>query len=359
MARSTKTAKTGGRISIIDFWRFFVSIMIVFRHTHLIGFFRIESHFYVEFFFILAGYFIFKHFQKPNFFRLNPSQKIKNAIQYTWQRYLKMLAYTIPVVAVSAIAYGVIFYIMRHYWLFDTKYILNIIIEPFMLPAQASPLGTRTISPLWYLSVMFFTMPAIVYIAQSKKCKDWLVFLMIPVSWIYIAVAADIHKNNDIISAVYIIRGVVPMLMGGALFYLASNIKPDSYTKRARILFTVLEFLAYFASAAIALLGYWPSSAIIVLTFLALLLSLSRLSLTTEINSKLWSFLGAISLPLFMWHFGVIRVVKIFNSWGVNRRMFVVIAGSIVISIIHYLIVQCVAAKKNNALKLSSDKKSR
>ena len=63
MAKTIKQVgkSKSARIDIVDFWRFFAAIMIVFRHISVVGGPRVESYFFVEFFFMVTGFFISKN----------------------------------------------------------------------------------------------------------------------------------------------------------------------------------------------------------------------------------------------------------------------------------------------------------
>ena len=341
MATKTIQKKSGVRMDFVDFLRFFAAIMIIFRHFSMVGGPKVESHFFVEFFFMLTGFFIFKHFQKPEFFRNSQATKMRESIAYAWKRFKAFLPYTIPVVLVCALAFAYIYYSRSHYWPYTVKLIHNALIEPFMLPAQVSPLNGRFITPIWYLSVMVFFMPLVAYIAQQKK-QDVLVFVMIPVSWIFLTTVADLHATFSVAHALTAVRGIVSMLMGGVIYYLVKQIQKDKFSTKKSVLWTIVEIVLYILMALVAFWRFRPSTAIIVLSFIALFITLSGKSFTTKVKGKIFNFLGAISLPLFMWHFGIIRIVKEYPGMGMLRRTLIVFGGSIIISIAHYLIVTAI-----------------
>ena len=338
------------RIDIVDFWRFFAAIMIVFRHISIVGGPKVESHFFVEFFFMLTGYFIFKHFQKREYLRQSVEKKCLNALKYTWQRFKQLLPFTIPIVVICSLAFAYQFYSHSHYLPYTLKIIRNIFIEPFMLPGQISPLGGRLITPIWYLAVMVFFMPIVSYIAQSKR-KNTFILIMIPISWLFIASATDIHGHFPVSHPVSALRGLIPMLMGGLLFYAVEQLSKAKIQKSRMVLMTISEFALYFLMAYLAFRAYKPSGVLIVLAFFAILITLSGHSLTSKIRCKFFNFLGGVSLPLFMWHFGIIRLVKQYQWMGMTRRYLIVFGGSILISVIHYLVVQFFIKKLKNPKK--------
>lgn len=344
MAKTPRRAVSGGRIDIVDFWRFFAAIMVIFCHIYVIGGIKVQSHFFVEFFFMLSGYFIFRHFQKKEFYRLSVKTKLKNAVSYSWKRYLKVLPYTIPIVVICSTCFAYLLYERTHLFPETLKYLINMLIEPFMFPAHTGILGRWFIVPIWYLSVMMFFTPFISFVAQSKK-KEWFLFLAIPIGWIYLSTAAEIHDNFSVSSAMSMIRGIVPMLMGGAIYYLTENLRPQKAGRKKRVLLTVLEVSLY-AAMAVAAFTELDTSLIVLLAFFAIFLTVSGFSYTSKIKCKYLSILGGISLPLFMWHFGLIQIATFFNHWGMTRRYVFVFLGSIVLSAIHYAIIYVMTKRR-------------
>lgn len=344
MSNSVEQKSSGGRIDIVDFWRFFAAIMVIFCHIYMVGGIKVQSHFFVEFFFMLSGFFIFRHFRKEDNRHQSIKDKLKNAIHYSWKKYLKVLPYTIPIVILCSLPYAYLFYAKTHYMPDTIKYLINMFLEPFMFPAHASIMGRWFIVPIWYLSVMMFFTPLISFVAQLRR-KEWLFFIMIPIAWIYLSTVAEIHDNFGVSSAMAMIRGVVPMLMGGVIYYLVERININKFNNKKRILFTLLEMFLY-AAMATAAFNNVRTGLIVLLAFFAILLTVSGLSYTSKIKCKYLSVLGGISLPLFMWHFGLIRIVSFFDSWGMTRKYVVVFLGSIIISAIHYGIVQAISKRR-------------
>ena len=85
----------------------------------------------------------------------------------------------------------------------------------------------------------------------------------------------------------------------------------------------------------------------IVVLFFATLITTSGLSRTSNLHGKLFNYLGAISLPLFMWHYGVIRIMQVLSiNYGSRVNVLLLIATSILVSAIHYQIVQAISPKR-------------
>ena len=338
MANKTKQAKASSRIDIVDFWRFFAAIMIILCHVNLFGGHRFLLYLFVDFFFMLTGYFIFRHFQKPQFINQDANQKAKDALKYTWNRFLKLLPYTIPIVIVCFIAVHGSHCLHHHTFKDILYYIESITAEASLLPNNIMPMS-RTIGPIWYLSVMIFAMPAVCYIAQTKRL-NLIAVLTIPLFW-YFLNDSYYFTAGDVNASLQLLRGFISMFLGGLVFYVTTltNDAKKSSTK-TRVIVTITEILCYITATLIGSFSTQPVSMILVLLFIGLCATLSGLSYTAEIKCRFFTFLGAISLPLFMWHYGIIRTIRTIDSFNLATKYIVVFTASILVSAAHYLIVK-------------------
>lgn len=332
-------AKKSARIDIVDYYRFVAAIMIILHHTsELLGTPYITRYF-VEFFFMLTGYFIFRHFQKPQLTYAAPEQKAKTALKYTWQRFKTLMPYVIPIVVISYVVY--FFLSWQLYGGGLRVYLGHLRQAPFeFLLFPHSMMGYRLLGSIWYLSIMIFFMPFVCYVAQSKR-KNLFLLIAIPLTWLYCAYTVLLTENGTNGIEAFL-RGGGAMFIGGIIFYITEWMKKQKYRKWVKIVFTILEIGLFVYAILIGLLCLKPYHAGIPVLFFSLLLCLSGQSYTSKIHCKLFTFLGAISLPLFIWHYTFVRVLLLFPQFGILRRAVILFAGSIAISIVHYLIVTAI-----------------
>ena len=89
--------KTSGRMAIVDLWKFIAAVMIMVHHLYEVapvfenrdypGYF---SWIYVEFFFILTGYFTYRRFARKD----RREDVFRSTLSYTWQKFKPFLPYT-------------------------------------------------------------------------------------------------------------------------------------------------------------------------------------------------------------------------------------------------------------------------
>lgn len=85
------------RTAIVDLWKFIAAVMIMIHHLYYLspayegkdypGYF---SWIYVEFFFILTGYFTYRHFTRQD----KQDSIVKSSLSYTWRKFKTFLPYT-------------------------------------------------------------------------------------------------------------------------------------------------------------------------------------------------------------------------------------------------------------------------
>ena len=85
------------RMAIVDLWKFIAAVMIMIHHLYYLapafegkdfpGYF---SWIYVEFFFILTGYFTYRHFARQD----SRENIVRSSLSYTWRKFKPFLPST-------------------------------------------------------------------------------------------------------------------------------------------------------------------------------------------------------------------------------------------------------------------------
>lgn len=339
-----RTSQKTARIDVVDFWRFFAAIMILLCHIDLIGGNDHHLEYFVEFFFFLTGFFIFKHFQKTPYFRQNIETRAKNALTYTWKRFVALMPYVIPIVAITSLVVFTIGYSQDHWTGNFVNNMRNVINEILLLPSGVMS-HARIIGPVWYLSVMIFAMPLVSLIAQSRRLNLF-VIAMLPITWLILQ-QPNLLTYYSVNSHFSFYRGLFAMSLGGVIYYLTKIISAKKVSDITRRFLTFLEISLYIYAAIIGYFNLKPVELCIVVLFFAALITLSGISLTSKLRTKLFNYAGAISLPLFMWHFGVIRIMVAAGiDFGARVNIILMAILSIFISAIHYQVVQKLIAQR-------------
>ncbi len=156
--------KTARKNDLIEFWRVIAMLLIVRHHTYYVGIdwkypFRL-SWIYVEFFYILTGYFTFAHFQKRQ--ESGSANEIaETSLVYTLRKFIRFAPYFVPAILAE----------------YALEAIPNLAKGPFAvleglatLPTEllllSSSYGRAHLGPIWFLSAMFLVFPLFCFLIR-------------------------------------------------------------------------------------------------------------------------------------------------------------------------------------------------
>ena len=350
------------RISAIDLVRFFCAIGILVHH-YFFYFWKDDAGlgtqprfrngiFLVEVFLILSGYFTVKHFAKIKLKKSEESidSRFKISIKYTFDKFKVFIPYIIIAVLLG-FAYGVIN---------DNFALKRIIAHAEALPQELS-LGSGLMNAflriyhvpsLWYLSLLFFTLPVFCVVATIKKkyVRNWILFM-------FVCVYYTNYWYGGFVGVDGIIRIFAGLSLGLLLFEFTEYFKTIKLNTLAKILLQCAElFFIFYIVVNLFSRGdtirpvtnspYFFN--MMLFSFLGLSFILSKQTFTHKINFKFTSFLGAISLPLYLLHMPIQHFINHYLGDSISFKKALVLSSitSIVISIVVYLIVRKFCYKK-------------
>ena len=191
---------------LIDIWRIIATILILKHHTYYMN---LEVHYYhfrqarmyVEFFFLLSGYFTYAHFSRRACADIN--EMAGASIRYTWKKWLRFLPYVIPAAS-----------------------------------------GTAKVGPLWYLSAMVMATPLLGMCFQYIP-KYLMAILSVITALVYYGVT---QVSGDRAAPHDFVRGLICMMLGAAIFCMLEELDRLKFKKtlalffgEAMLLYTVLS----------------------------------------------------------------------------------------------------------------------
>ena len=286
---------------------------------------------FVEYFFILSGYFAISHIEKQ-----------RNAIEkdtevqigkYILKKYLHFIPYAMIAVIMQ---YSWILCIEKRTWKETIKLL-------FMAPFEGLLLRNTGINMagemgiLWYLSAMLIALPIVLYVATkfSGIFRNYLMWVLpLFVYGVLIRQIGTVRTTNYILSD---FRAAAGLILGGSIYYLSQNLQKIEFTCFARRLMTVLEVglfgLAVLFTTFSSLSKTFYDIVFIFLIFLSLIITFSGINATSKLKKPLFAFLGKISLPVYCFHFTVIKIVKVLMK-GIDLwiRMVAVGIGSFIVA---------------------------
>ncbi len=300
MVKKNPEKKT--RNTMVDLCRFVAAVMIMLCHLDLIGRPTHPTYMFVDFFFILTGYFTLAHFAKKQS-PTTPEERGKIALQYTVKKFLPFLPHLLVAVPIA--------YIARN-WQFltsgDVSGFLNgckdMLAEILLLPTSFFDEGYRSIGPLWYLSALLVSIPVFSYICQSKYRR--------PLCFVGILFAYFFYSTQTLISAFDPVSGVLKclacMFIGMLVYDIAQSFAQLKFRTWAKVALTIIELLCIVYAVCAGYYAYTPVKFQVIVYVIMLTIMLSGQSYTSRIKYKFFTWLGLLSMPLFIWHYAVGRI---------------------------------------------------
>lgn len=300
--------KKSTRNSYIELWRFVACLVIFSFHTE--GVF-ISGWIFVEFFFMLSGYFAMGHFirRKGQIDRNFP-------VSYTLGKFTRLLPYT-TIAFLFNVSVIIWLYQLkgRELWLWLAYLPVNILLLPGTGAMPAGVAVTETLATghmmeesLWYICVMLVALPVMLYVIMylEKKFDKFLVTFLPLLLYGYLILSDGTihgwHEGNLTFFALDI-RAVAGLLMGGGVYYFSRWWEKREYTFLGKLVLTILEMGSMAVVLALAMVTRVPYDITEVL-FLMLSLSLmfSQKTFTAQIRFRVFAYLGRLSLPIYCFH---------------------------------------------------------
>ena len=323
----------------IELCRFVAACVIMFHHTEKIGGFGVfgadrialGGWIFVEYFFILSGYFMTRHF--VNLKEKNDNIE-KNACKYTIKKLLKIMPFAsagICLDVVVKIGSGEI----------DATHIGNLMVE---LPAHFLFLKGLNIlkfdinSPLWYLTGILIAMPLL--IGMLLRFKDFYKYIA---CWIFpliiyailFTVNGNIQYWDEGWAISCLLRAFAGLMLGSVTFYISEYMKSKSFTRNMNILLSILEVVLFVTLVMFSFLMDCLDYTIpcIMFSIITLCISFSGQDCIQKYFPKQALFLGKLSLPLYCLHRPVYDLIRwLCEGMAFNIKLLIAISASFILS---------------------------
>lgn len=345
---------------IISFWKFMFSLMIMALHS---GSYypELKYHFSsgslgVEFFFIVSGYLFCKKCLKYK--NVNNEDLGKESFLFLIKKIKSFLPYIIFLIVISI---PCTLFFLR----FNIADYVHSLYNILLLPVEGG-VHQDVYALLWYISTMiivqFFLFPIII-----KKRNNYvyyvspiLVFILsgyLLVKWGFIADPWSL----ELLSYKGVIRGLLDINIGIAIYPLVEKIKKTNLTDFSRLILTIFEFVGYLSifiivNKSIAHIRYTMLCLLIMSSCITI--SFSNKSLMQDFsNNKLFYYLEKISLPLYINQWLIIYMIRyVTDSFNYNiayRYLFLItFVISIIIGVVELKIIKVFSNNKSKIKKI-------
>lgn len=333
------------RLCIVDLWKFIASVLIMVHHLYVFGDPFTEEYYgryawiFVEFFFILTGFFTYRHFRKAQ-----SDNVFESGLTYTFHKFKPFLPYTTIAITLQYLVSTPVFSSKQEI----AGHFLNYPFELLLIGEAIQSM--QLLAPIWFLSAMLLVFPLIALLCQLKnKYLVLLVSILFPLFYY-----AQVSFGNRVWPD-DILRALAGMMLGVFLCIVVDLIEEKRWlTKQPSIIVSIVEVSCMLFPFVVGIFNFRSFSKWIVLSFvLGIGAMLSGYSFTSGLNSKFVSYLGKISMPMFIWHWLVATIINKachFFFMPLPIKLVLYFGGTILISVISYSIIE-------NARKKRSKKK--
>lgn len=294
--------------------RFLASYVIVFFHLGIAPYYTRDGilgklpggALFVEFFFMLSGYFAAKVFIEAD--------KGKEPVihRFMLKKYLHFLPYSF----LTAVALYTWTIFSKERTFQSTMKILFMMPLETLLLRNTGIVHTKYIGWLWYLSAMVITLPIVLYLIKHHNKIFHHYFVWIVPFFIYGYLTNTVETVCTIDWFLSDLRALAGLMLGASLVYVTHFIRGYRITRRMKSILTVVELStmgAAFYYCKIYSLALSPYDiTFILLVYISLSITLSGKTWTSCIHGKVFSFLGKISLPIYCIHPLTYRIIRYF-----------------------------------------------
>ena len=192
---------------------------------------------------------------------------------------------------------------------------------------------------LWYISAMLIVLPIVLFFVVKKKnifkyYAAWIIPLFI---YGYIIRQIGTIRTTDWVLST--LRAFAGLSLGGALYYITDFLCCIRVSKTESIILTFVEILTFVVciifTTVQSLFRTYNDVFFVLLIFISLTISLSRLSLTSKVHFPIFRFLGKLSLPIYCFHPLIVNIVNTyFSDYSDFCKISLSLGGTALLSII-------------------------
>lgn len=308
-----------------------------------------QSWLFVELFFIFTGYLTYRHFSERK-----EENVFKASALYTLKKFLPFVPYVCAAVVVQ---YVLDWYPLRYNGPEDAlNNFLTMPVDAAMLgDVAASP---QRVVPLWFLTAMLIVFPLVAALVQLKN--KYALLIISGISFLVYYGWAGVTDNFEF--PLNLARAFAGMMIGvfaAVLKDVVVEAKVKEVTGKTRAAVAISGNACLCLAVALLYTERDNSGWLVLILFaLGAGLLLSGFSATSGFYRPVLSFLGKLSLPMFIWQWPV--ATAIFTvvqaniahggpGWSLWLQTVVYYLGTIAVSVISYVIVEAIKKKPGKA----------
>ena len=331
------------RNGIIDIFRLVAVLVLMDNHLGMAGAasFFVTPCIMVDFFFYLTGYLTYRHFdlERDKYVNASAEDKSKEALFYSLNKFKGFM----PLVFIVVVAQYIMTYMVFRGDLSGFREKLSIFNEmPNEILLLKSSYGSTLVGPLWYLSSMFIVLPIL---CLFIKFLDRYAFLIIG------GMTSLLYLGKCGIDDYFYYPNCLPrafwgMVIGASIYLIGDIWMNKLYEKINIVLLAGIEILLMVLSVVLCRDG-WDYINYIHLWSIILIVSIGMSPRLSGIGSSVTTFLGKMSLPIFLMHWFIVTGIGYyFTAWSENIKKIVFYAASLGLGVLYVLISNILSKRK-------------
>lgn len=336
MSEQSTNKKRCHRLGSVEIMRFIGMLMIMTHHVYVLGFqgnypLRL-SWVWVDFFFMLTGYYTAKHF--ADYSSKEGHNLSKTIMMYNINKFKGYFVLT-------AIAIVLQYFINLFVYRFDMKTAFIVFIKmPYeLLFLTSSGVATPELAPVWYLSAVFLMLPLVAYLFIKWRDFWYIISWLLPLLYLgKFGVNTVREWPNDML------RATAYLVLGTFVYLVSEELRKIEVKKIYELLLTALEVGSFVTVVGLTAVNY-DNSVIILLFVIGMIIMLSQKSLTRKLSSSFTDFLGKISLPMFLFHWGIGSLINVAVS-NTYLKLALYYIGSIAVAAVVAMIIDAIKKRK-------------
>ena len=339
----------------IDMWRFFASLIIMWHHLYTTGMdsscYRFhDGDLFVEFFFLITGYYTAKHFKSNPIVNLPLEEKTKTVIKYTFNKFKDIIGLCAWVTIIQYVMY------VSSEKIGGVDKLKNIANLPADLLLITDFYQRPLVTSFWYISTVLLMLPfvSIVMASIDKSIQALVSAALIGIYYGFVLPHIFDPLQLTKTSGEDLLRAFICMYAGCFLCEAADFLACRIKNIRAKVmLFVIGESLLLF----ITISAFIEQSTHIHAVLFFILALICMFSNNLHMNSRIPYYLGKISLYIYIWNWSVGTFVgQYFGELNTLYIKIIYIAITIIFSVLSEKLINITKNSEKAVLKLIFDK---
>lgn len=342
------------RILSIEAFRFFSIIQICLWHYNKLNGSLSAGFLGVEFFYILSGIFLYKA-------AINKKEN-RGIIRYTVDKLEKFyIEYLLAIIIIYIVRYN---YIFQEIQVEGPLYFIFKLISQIFLLQEISVFGGSYNNPTWFFAVLIWGGMLVYGLTKYwTKLSIIIIFPILILFYLEISIRSEygsleIFKSISFISTP-LLRGIAELGFGCLIGYLIFN-----YKRIINLYPLLISFLSVISICLYIFLIIYGENftqySLILISIILMSCFCEKSIINVIFNSNLWAKLGELSFSLFIIHYPLYYLIRIFtNLYQINSRisLFLYLVLLIPIAILFKIFSDTVKAQINHKRNIHIYKK--